>query len=118
MKFIKTVGYYILFLILIIFICSLLNLIGINSTITNLFLFIFNVVLFLIYGFKFGIKSKEKGLIAGLKISLVLLLILIIINLILIRNIFNMTTLIYYLVLLLSGSFGGMLGINKKKEED
>lgn len=116
MKYLKNVGFYLLFLILVIFICSLLNLIGVNSTITNLLLFIFNLGLFLIYGFKTGIKSKEKGYLAGLKISLLLLLILILINLITTKNIFNFTTLIYYLILLLTGTFGGMLGISKHKD--
>lgn len=118
MKLVKQIGFYLLFLILIIFICSLLNLIGVNSTITNFILFIFNTILFFIYGFKNGIKSKEKGFLAGLRISLIMILILVIANIILVRNIFNVTTLIYYLVLLLVGTFGGMLGINKKKEED
>ena len=118
MKYLKNVGFYTLFLILMVFICSLLNLIGVNSTITNLLLFLFNVILFLIYGFKTGIKSKEKGYLAGIKISLLLLLILLIINLVTTRNIFNLTTLIYYLILLLTGTFGGMLGISKQKEEN
>lgn len=118
MKFLKNIGFYLLFLVLLIFICSLLNLIGVNSTITNLLLFIFNIILFLIYGFKNGIKSKEKGYWAGLKISLCLLLILIITNLLLVRTFFQLSTIIYYIILLLTGTFGGMLGISKKKEEN
>lgn len=117
MKLLKSIGFYALFLILIIFLCSLLNLIGVNSTITNLILFIFNVSLFLIYGFKNGIKSKEKGFLAGMKIASLLLLILICSNLALTRN-FSISTIIYYIVLLLTGTFGGMLGISKKKEEN
>ena len=101
LKYLKSIGFYTLFLILIIFICSLLNLIGVNSTITNLILFIFNVVLFLIYGFKTGNKSKEKGYLEGIKISLLLLIILFIINIITTRNIFSISTFIYYLILLL-----------------
>ena len=118
LKLAKNIGFYLLFLILIIFICSLLNLIGVNSTITDFILFIFNIILFLVYGFKNGISANKKGFLAGIKISLILLAILIIINLITIRNIFNITSLIYYLILLLTGTFGGMLGISKKKEEN
>ena len=44
--FMKYLGYYVISLILLIFICSLLNLVGVNSTITNLILFIFNATLF------------------------------------------------------------------------
>ena len=77
----KYLGYYSVFIILLTFICSLLNLIGVNSTITNLMIFIFNILAFFIFGFKSGKKANNKGYIAGLKIGGLFLLILIIINL-------------------------------------
>lgn len=110
----KYVGYYAIFLILLIFICSLLNLIGVNSTITNLLIFIFNLLTFFIFGLKSGKKVTSKGYIAGLKNGCLFLLILIIINLLTNKNIFSLSTFIYYLILLLCSIFGGMLGINKK----
>ncbi len=111
----KTLGYYFLFIILIIFICSLLNLIGVNSTITNLIIFIFNVLAFLVFGFKNGKRANSKGYIAGLKTAGLFLLVLIVINLFTARNFFNVITFVYYLILLLAGVMGGMLGINKKE---
>ena len=110
----KTLGYYAIFLILITFICSLLNLIGVNSTITNLLLFIFNILAFFILGFKNGQKVNNKGYIAGLKMSFLFIIILIIINLFTARKLFSLVTIIYYLILILAGVFGSMLGINKK----
>ena len=112
----KYLGYYSVFIILLTFICSLLNLIGVNSTITNLMIFIFNILAFFIFGFKSGKKASNKGYIAGLKIGGLFLLILIIINLFSARNFFNITTIIYYVVLLLSSTLGGSLGINKKED--
>ena len=112
----KYLGYYAIFIILLTFICSLLNLIGVNSTITNLMIFIFNILVFFIFGFKSGKKASNKGYIAGLKIGGLFLLILVIINLFSARNFFNITTIIYYIVLLLSSTLGGMLGINKKED--
>ena len=114
---INNIGYYLIFLVLISFICSLLNLMGINSTITNLLLFIFNISAFLIIGYKNGHKACKKGYIAGLKIGLLLLLILFIINIIIAHKVFNITMIVYYIILLLSATFGGMLGISKKKED-
>jgi len=111
-------GFYIIFLVLIIFICSLLNLIGVNSTITNFLLFLFNICLFFIYGFKTGIKAKEKGYIAGIKIALCMLLFLILINIFMVRSFLQVSTILYYLILVLIGTFGGMYGKSKKKEED
>ncbi len=114
----KQLGFYLLFLVLLSFLCSLLNLMGLNSTITNLLLFIFNVASFLVLGFKNGIKSKEKGYLAGLKIGLCLLLILFLINLLVAQKVFTISLLIYYLILILTAVFGGMLGISKKKEDN
>lgn len=114
----KYLGYYSIFLILLIFICSLLNLIGVNSTITNLIIFLFNVGVFFLFGFKNGKNAVSKGYIAGLKISGLFLLLLIVINLFTARNFFSITTIIYYIILLLVGVFGGSIGINKKKDSN
>lgn len=114
----KQLGFYLIFLVLLIFICSLLNLIGLNSTVTNLILFIFNALAFLLLGFKNGIKSNIKGYYAGLKIGACMLLILFLINLIVAQKVFSLSLLIYYLVLILCAILGGMFGKAKKKEEN
>lgn len=114
----KTLGYYAIFIILIIFICSLLNLIGVNSTITNLIIFIFNLLAFFILGFKNGQKVPSKGYIAGIKMSGLFILVLIIINLFTAKNFFNIATIIYYIVLILAGISGSMMGINKKSTNE
>ena len=110
----KYLGYYTLFLITLVFITSLLNLIGVNSTITNLLIFIFNISLFFIFGLKNGKKASNKGYLAGLKVGGLFLLVLIIISLFTSKNIFSLSTFIYYLVLILASTLGGSLGINKK----
>ena len=112
----KYLGYYTLFLITLVFITSLLNLIGVNSTITNLLIFIFNISLFFIFGLKNGKKASNKGYLAGLKVGGLFLLVLIIISLFTSKNIFSLSTFIYYLVLILARTLGGSLGINKKSE--
>lgn len=112
----KYLGYYTIFLILLLFVCSLLNLIGVNSSITNLLIFIYNISLFFIFGIKSGKRANNKGYLAGLKIGGLFLLLLIIINLFTNRVIFSISTLIYYIVLILASVLGGMLGINKKEQ--
>ncbi len=113
----KYLGFYFIFLLLLIFITSLLNLIGVNSSITNLMIFIFNILAFFIFGFKNGKKACNKGYLEGLKLGSLFLLLLIIISLFTSKNIFNLTTFIYYIVLLLASILGGSIGINKKKSE-
>ena len=110
-------GYYVLFLITLVFITSLLNLVGVNSTITNLLIFIFNISLFFIFGLKNGKKASSKGYLAGLKVGGLFLLVLIIISLFTQKNIFSLSSLLYYIVLILASTFGGSLGINKKKSD-
>lgn len=112
---IKYLGYYVAFLLLLVFLCSFLNLLGINNTITNFIIFIFNLIFYFIFGLKNGINAPNKGYIAGLKVGLLFLIPLIIINLFTIRIFFNITTIIYYIILLLTSILGGMMGINKKK---
>ena len=112
----KYLGFYFIFLLLLVFITSLLNLIGVNSTITNFLIFIFNIIAFFIFGFKNGRLAKSKGYLAGLKVGGLFLSILIIISLFTSKNIFSLTTIIYYVILLLASIMGGSLGINKKSE--
>lgn len=67
--FMKYLGYYVISLILLIFICSLLNLVGVNSTITNLILFIFNATLFFVFGLKVGRMQIIKDFWKDLKLE-------------------------------------------------
>lgn len=112
----KYLGYYAAFLFLTIILTSLLNLIGVNSTITNFIILLYNIASFLLFGIKTGKKANSKGYIAGLKISGLFLTLLFIINLFTMNKVFTLSTFIYYIILLLVGVFGGMLGINKKEE--
>ena len=112
----KYLGYYAIFLVFITFVFSLLNIFGLDNTVTNLLLFIFNFLVFFIFGYKSGELAKNKGYLQGLKISLLFLIFLIIINIII--GTFNaiLPTLIYYLLLVLSSTIGAMIGINKKED--
>lgn len=112
----KLLGYYIIFLLLIIIITSILNLIGVNLSITNFLIFIFNIVAFFIFGYINGKNASNKGYLAGLKIGLLFISVFIIISLFLSWSIFNLSSIIYYISLILSSSFGAAIGINKKSE--
>ena len=112
----KVLGYYTIFIIFITFLFSLFNILGIDATITNLLLFIFNTIAFFIFGFKSGKLANNKGYLKGLKISSIFLLLLIIINIIIKDFSFNLLTILYYIILITSCIIGAMIGINKKKE--
>ena len=117
MNYLKQIGYYMLFIILLTFICSLFNLIGISTNVTNILLLLFNTLAFFVLGFKNGIKSNRKGYISGLKIGLILLFLLFIVNLVINKQFIDISKIIYYIIILLSAVLGGMFGKAKKKED-
>lgn len=115
-QLLKYLGIYGIFLVLLTFIFSLLNLIGVNETITNLLIFIFNILAFFFFGIKSGKNANSKGYIAGLKMSGLFLILLLIINIFSTRQFFAISTILYYFILVLAGILGGMIGINKKED--
>jgi len=76
--------------------------------------FIFTIILFIYSGFKLGKLSTKRGYLSGLLIGSLNILILLFLSLVL-RSFPGVKSLLYYGILLLSSTFGGMLGINKRK---
>ena len=76
--------------------------------------FIFTIILFFLNGFTIALKAKNKGYISGLIIGLITITIFLILAFILKTNP-KVNSLIYFLILILSSTFGGMIGINYKK---
>jgi len=76
---------------------------------------IFMILLFAYTGFSIGKRSKKRGYLSGLFIGLINILLILILAL-LFRSFPSIKSLIYFSLLLLSSTLGGMFGINKKKE--
>ena len=68
-----------------------------------------------VIGIILGRKSNNKGYLKGILFSTVCILLLTILSLIF-KFTLNMNSLIYYVILLISTTFGSMLGINKKSK--
>ena len=105
------------FLLPIIFMLLIVNLMYYFDIISNnivKFLKIFIVVFSsFLTGIIRGYNSNSKGYINGLKISIIIIGILFGLSLLL--NEFNIKDIIYYIIIILSITFGAMVGINKKK---
>lgn len=122
MNYLKKIGkgYIYTFSILIIatFIFSCLyyiNLIG-NKVLTVIKIIIPIISLFV--GSKIvGKKSTKKGWLEGLKYGGIFVLFLLLFNYLVLRNNLEVKSIIYYLILLASSVFGGMLGISIDKEK-
>lgn len=77
--------------------------------------FIFMCLLFMYNGFSLGKKSSKRGFLSGLMIGTINIILVLLLAIIL-RSIPGFKSLIYFAVLLLSSTLGGMFGINFKKE--
>lgn len=77
--------------------------------------FIFMCLLFMYNGFSLGKKSSKRGFLSGLMIGAINIILVLLLAIIL-RSIPGFKSLIYFAVLLLSSTLGGMFGINFKKE--
>ncbi len=115
---IKNLSLFLVFELFIVFICSLLNLAGISESISTIILFLLNLFIFMLYGFKHGKLSNKKGYLTGAVTGSILLFILYLINIVFFKGDFKINMLLYYIILLLSATFGGMYGKSKKLETE
>lgn len=87
-----------------------------STKVVNIITFIYMIFIFLLFGFKIGKKTENKGFIAGLKIGLLLILVLLFFNLLFYQTSFSIIRVIYYMVLVFASVVGATIGINAKKE--
>ena len=121
MNYLKYSKYAFIFItieLMISFIASLLNLLGVNSGITSIVLLVSNGILFFILAFLNGKTSKSKGYLSGLVLSIIFILIMFIINSLLFGLNIKLGTIIYYIILIMISIFAGSIGINKKKDNN
>ncbi len=115
-NYLKFLSIFLILELMITFLVSLLNLIGVNSGITTIILFIFNIILFFILNFINAKNIKKKGYLEGIILGLIFIFLMFLIKIIFFNSSFNISTLIYYIILLLVSILGGMFGVNKKSE--
>lgn len=117
LKYLKYGGIFIILEVMISFIVSLLNLMGVNSGITSIILLIINSIIFFFFTYKNGTKTKKNGYVMGILMGLYMIMLMFIISTIMSGFKFQISTFIYYLILLFISGLGGMVGINHKKED-
>ena len=87
----------------------------INDKICSIFKILIPVISLFIGGFYMGKKSRNKGYLEGLKFGLIFCLLLIIFNLIVFGFTFEIKYILFYIIIIISSTFGRMIGINKAK---
>lgn len=116
-NFSKTVGISILLFLIITLLATVLNyfnLIGIGSM--GIFKMIIPIISILVGGIYLGSKAKNKGWLEGIKLSSFLILLLLLCHFIWIKNTFGLKNVLYYVILMISGMVGSMVGINIKRK--
>lgn len=115
-NYLKYVGIFLIIELALTFITSLLNLLGLNSGITSIILFVSNIILFFILSFYNAFKKQRKGLIEGIILGGILIALMFLIKIILFTGGIGIPTLIYYLILFVTSILAGMFGVNKKAD--
>ena len=111
----KNFLYSFIFLLTSILIASLFSYFNLlNGKILTITQIIICFISIIIGSYKQGKCSSKKGYLEGLKIGFIYTIIFILLNLILYR-LFHLKNLIYYILILIVSTFGGMLGISRKK---
>ncbi|MDD4608399.1 MAG: TIGR04086 family membrane protein [Bacilli bacterium] len=106
----------ILGLTLLITLLNYFNVLGYKVVV--IFKIIIPIVALFVGGLILGKKSMNKGWLEGLKYGLLIIVILSILNYLFLKTGFKIQDLCYYLILTISATFGSMVGINYKHDEE
>lgn len=107
--------YFVLYLSIGIIILTIFNYFNIFSTkLISILKLLISVLGLFVFAYRLGKRSSKKGYLEGLKLGGLVTFIFLIISLL--SKSFEMKSIIYYLILILSSTLGSMIGINRKKE--
>ncbi len=116
-KYIKPIIYFYITLLSYLIIITTLNYFNIvNYKTVSLISFIVTILLFMMVGFMSALRSNKKGYINGLIVGGFNIILFLFLAFILGTNP-KLNIVIYFLILLLSSTIGGMFGINYKNKE-
>ena len=87
----------------------------INPTTYNILKIITLLLTLFINSLILGTKTKSKGYIEGIKLSLIVIITFLLLTLILTKT-FQLKYILYYLIILITSTLGSMIGISLKKE--
>lgn len=89
----------------------------INENFYKIFKIIILIINIFISSFILGKKANAKGYLEGIKLSSLTILLFLLFSFILNKPL-KLRILIYYLIIIITATLGGMLGINRKKSKN
>ena len=110
----KSIGYFFLIILISTFLLTLINYFNLlKPNIISILKLIIPILAIFISSYKLGKQSEKKGYIEGIKIGSIIISIFFI--LVLLLDKFELKSLLYYLILLITSVLSSMIGINRKK---
>lgn len=114
-NYLIAIGYFLLVVVSFAIILTIFNYYDIitNKPFKVIKVLIPSLALF-IGGYKVGNNANKKGYIEGIKLSLIVILLLFMFSYLGFNTSFNISLILYYIILIISSMLGAMIGINKK----
>lgn len=118
-NYLVAIGYF--FLVVVVF-AIILTIFNYYDIVTSKLFKIIKVLIpslaLFIGGYKVGNSANKKGYIEGIKLSLIIIVMLFMFSYLGFNVTFNVSLILYYIILIISSMLGAMVGINKKITSD
>ena len=112
----KVLGFSFLIILAFTFFITILSYFDLlNYKVINILKLLTVIISLFVSGLIVGKKSLAKGWLEGLKFAGIFVVLIVIFNYLGVRQEFDTNDLIYYIILLVTGIFGSVVGINLKK---
>lgn len=109
------IGYFLISLLVYLVLVSILASLNVLPyKVVSIISFIVICLLFFIGGLRAGKNSSKRGYLSGITIGVINILVLLFLGIIL-RSVPSLKSILYYGILILSSTIGGMFGINTRK---
>ncbi len=118
-NYLIAIGYFLLVVVIFAIVLTIFNYYDI---VTNKLFKVIKVLIpsfaLFIGGYKVGNSANKKGYIEGIKLSLIVIVLLFMFSYLGFNASFNISLILYYIILIISSMLGAMIGINKKITSD
>lgn len=118
-NYLVAIGYFLLVVVVFAIILTIFNYYDIvTSKLFKIIKVLIPSLALFIGGYKVGNSANKKGYIEGIKLSLIIIVMLFMFSYLGFNVTFNVSLILYYIILIISSMLGAMVGINKKITSD
>ena len=118
-NYLVAIGYFLLVVVVFAIILTIFNYYDIvTSKLFKIIKVLIPSLALFIGGYKVGNSANKKGYIEGIKLSIIIIVMLFMFSYLGFNVTFNVSLILYYIILIISSVLGAMVGINKKITSD